>query len=974
MAPLYIKGFLPQQNGSAIMLPAEITTIAGSDYDVDKMYFMAPEFELNFDEDRIRKAFKKDRAEKDDVAKDVFSKFHGNNIEALYADLEPNAVATASDVEEFNAIEEEEFKKYYEENKYKHINPKYRFRKVKYNFNKRAKDNSPQARNNLIIDMMWGVLTNPDITPRILNPGGFEYQKRGTRIITILSSSSLEETVKAINKMGIKLGLPNLNDKHQVLRALMRYLTKADLATLDKLADTIKSPIDPLSPLTQIYFHQQNMTGASMIGIYANHNANHALLQHTNVIVASPFMFNNKTLTSLHEIKNREGEYISKNNAGYLAASVDNVKDPVLAALNQNSFTADVTMLLSRLGYNPIEIGILLNQPIVKEMTRGFFRNRRNGVSQETVINKVISRYTGLGGADPRNSKYSNIKDSYKADINELAFDIATAKESVSNNDVEFYRRQLNVGLLFKHMMDVADTLGKIVRATRYDTSKYGAGPTIADTEIKLEAVQNMYGAVKGKSSLIIDPKEPREDEALIYNSIRYDRSNRDAISEVEELREQILNSPIPIVQAFYTLGVRESAQILAPYFPQLSPSFRDVIDAIRGITKFNSLDAKTINSIYNDLLVYIMSKTEFFGPRQSINPDDEGAFRLITSQESRDYFINQFPKDFKNIKDSNPDIAALEFIDRLDVVVDKTTEIPLIVFKNVGRLTPTLRERYMRDWASLLSMKNSEAPKLALNLFRYNYYRNGFAFGPSTFIHLAPTMLRLYIPDYINTLRSILKSTDDYGYFINQYIYNHLDNRKLVPEIPSETTVKFAEENGTIKDEVTFVIENTSSEADKKVVKTFPTGSEKEYEFMKFIGTRVNNKWVYYTLVDRLEMPELADNVAVYRRIEPLGLKNNFLEYEYGVGVEEVTSVIKAKSDDIDPYSGTSAVHFSADSTPEYKENPMEDAGYYESVSDSVLEALGIKKSTDAADSKNMTSIEANENYTDAEGKPTCG
>ena len=37
MAPLYIKGFLPQQNGSAIMLPADITTIAGSDFDV-KLY------------------------------------------------------------------------------------------------------------------------------------------------------------------------------------------------------------------------------------------------------------------------------------------------------------------------------------------------------------------------------------------------------------------------------------------------------------------------------------------------------------------------------------------------------------------------------------------------------------------------------------------------------------------------------------------------------------------------------------------------------------------------------------------------------------------------------------------------------------------------------------------------------------------------------------------------------------------------
>lgn len=47
MAPLYIKGFLPQQNGSAIMLPAEITTLSGSDFDVDKMYIMLPEFNIS---------------------------------------------------------------------------------------------------------------------------------------------------------------------------------------------------------------------------------------------------------------------------------------------------------------------------------------------------------------------------------------------------------------------------------------------------------------------------------------------------------------------------------------------------------------------------------------------------------------------------------------------------------------------------------------------------------------------------------------------------------------------------------------------------------------------------------------------------------------------------------------------------------------------------------------------------------------
>lgn len=44
MNPLYIKGFLPENAGSAVMLPREITLLAGSDFDVDKLYLMLPEF------------------------------------------------------------------------------------------------------------------------------------------------------------------------------------------------------------------------------------------------------------------------------------------------------------------------------------------------------------------------------------------------------------------------------------------------------------------------------------------------------------------------------------------------------------------------------------------------------------------------------------------------------------------------------------------------------------------------------------------------------------------------------------------------------------------------------------------------------------------------------------------------------------------------------------------------------------------
>jgi hypothetical protein len=34
MVPLIIKGFLPQQNGSSIMVAEDVTTLSGCDFDV----------------------------------------------------------------------------------------------------------------------------------------------------------------------------------------------------------------------------------------------------------------------------------------------------------------------------------------------------------------------------------------------------------------------------------------------------------------------------------------------------------------------------------------------------------------------------------------------------------------------------------------------------------------------------------------------------------------------------------------------------------------------------------------------------------------------------------------------------------------------------------------------------------------------------------------------------------------------------
>lgn len=52
--------------------------------------------------------------------------------------------------------------------------------KIEYDYSKKPQEQSLEARNNALIDMMWGILTNKDISYKVLTPGNFDKQKQSS--------------------------------------------------------------------------------------------------------------------------------------------------------------------------------------------------------------------------------------------------------------------------------------------------------------------------------------------------------------------------------------------------------------------------------------------------------------------------------------------------------------------------------------------------------------------------------------------------------------------------------------------------------------------------------------------------------------------------------------------------------------------------------------------------------------------------
>lgn len=742
MINLRVKRFSQKTAGGTIKVPAQGTTIAGFDFDIDKLYFMRNEYrQRELSSSEVAEIWKEFYETYPNI-KDVLKEAREEDTESL------NRLYKYWDKAGLPYSYKEAFAQFIADRGYISFES--------YDFSKSSLDNTRAARNNMLIKLIQERLMDYETFEQRYTPGGFANASKAARTLRELLFGNLEGIVSR--------GTVDFN------------------AIAERAKDSKSDPepnYDPSDPMTIIIYNQQNQVAGKLIGIFANQNTNHAFSSlMSEFTLKDPIRFAGHSYNDL--LHAPKGIDVDLNVAEFLAASVDAVKDPVLNFLNLNTITADAGAVLARIGYTTQEIGLLFNQPIIKEICEYSFNN---GVTADMAMREVVKNYMG----DDTESPKANPDEDFS--INKLALNIVNdrvmreqGKNAMDNQS--FKADQLKVAELFSQIQTVAGDISQFVTSSKF-TASNAVGSTFGDLysqQMKVKNYIDKFVVKNGKNALSVNMKVTDIIDSPITNNTNLQGSN-------QEYLKSLIENPLAYEQAMYDMN-RRAGMLLNSYYPYNTPSYSGARNRLAELTKSNFLDADTINSIHSDMLVYMLSQQEdslFNGEM----PTKDGI-------PAREYYTKHFAKEVFNTLESNPDLKSLPLFQYMQFVTnEKTGDISMNV-QGIGGLAPYQKDELKESWAELLKTE----PDLARDLFMYNFYKLGFTFSPLAFMNLAPTELKLAIKvgrkwdssandgngawverSYVDFLNDVKEGTvtANSEKFAKQYILNHLDNRRLV-------------------------------------------------------------------------------------------------------------------------------------------------------------------------------------------------
>lgn len=894
MINLKIKRFSHKAAGGTIKVPVQGTTIAGFDFDIDKLYLMLNEFKYKeLGDKEVEQAWKDFYNDNPELYKELLELRETDKSISGLVESMLGVESGLSKLYEYKEGTQAQFAEWLNSrmNKYSSLDT--------YDFNKSPLENSRAARNNMLIQLIQARLQDVETFENRYTPGGFPNASKAAKKLRFLvfGDETSDKFVDSSNK---------------------RY----DLEALEEVMDKLQDPepnYDPSDPMTIITYNQQNQVAGKLIGIFANQNTNHAfasLMQKFEL--KKPISFAGKSFRDfLHA---PAGTDPSLSIAELLAASVDAVKDPVLNFLNLNTITADAGAMLARLGYSMEDIGLLFNQPIIKDICEYSFNNGMSDIS--TVIQNVLDEQYELKGEETK--AIPSIE--FASDA--LAYNIVEYRQKrisdMSDSEYEnFKQKQRHIAALFKEIMEASNDVGEFVRNTKF-TASNAVGSTLGDAlaqQAKVAKYVESFGEnSKSKVDIIVGPS--------IYTPINNYSETLD-MSKEDYLDFSLIN-PFAYEQAMFDMN-RKAYKAMSRYFPYDTENYKAARGTLARLTKSGILDAETINSIHSDMLVYLLANqegSEFDGNTAVHTP--------YGSVSTREFYTTMYAEIVSEILEENPTLKELPIFKFMQFQTDEATGVVSMNIQEVGGLAPYQKEQIKESWAELA--KNDETYGLAKGLFMYNFYKLGFVFSPQSFMNLTPTELKQRIqvgtdyngnPRYYADFLNEVAKGDKLGFnpeeFTKQYLLNHLDNSKLAftPKGKSARLVNSLAYSGDVVNS-SFVLDASKwgKDANPFIIKSTKNGPT-EFKPVIVIGDDI------FMCDNGIGGINISDDGAIrYYHVNKLGTKGKSLQYS-----KSLKDAVADKKPSVPKEPGTTKV------TPEVSADDIN----IPSVADLIQEALEL-------------------------------
>lgn len=453
MAPLKIVGFLPREAGDGIMLPYDITLLTGSDFDVDKEYLMRLDYDLRrnkISRSALHRILYEDLVEGQPNKLSYTTKQKLNNLIDLFLDDPFNKanLVGGTAVEGTMTMPEGAYKKLlktYVQNAYSVVKP----------------TSGTTYRNNKIVNMTYEVLSHETSCAEMLNPGGFDPEKRMGYMINVYKDPSNKYSWETLQNMSID-ELKDLSNKSK------------NLSFVD----------------TQVQFYKQNSAAGSLIGIFAVSRTAHAVIEGEGYLIdvdaacqlTHPFevadMEFGGRLMEIDVRTNTAGESVGKVLGSLVASSVDAVKDPVLNLMNINKDTANILNTLIRMGMPFEDAALFLSQSAISKALQVY---TSKNITSRTSLSKVVR------------DRIAEIEqeDGYDKD-SPIQTEPLTRDEMIKGLREDDMKIEYKVLKAFSNFSSLANSMRMPTFATRYNSIANAVGPLIIDNLMQSYQAQDL--------------------------------------------------------------------------------------------------------------------------------------------------------------------------------------------------------------------------------------------------------------------------------------------------------------------------------------------------------------------------------------------------------------------------------------------------------------------------------------------------